>query len=214
MRELDKALAFADGLIKGLDQSMQLADAVALCQGRGVPVATLATFFGPRGQEVDRELASGRVFPDFTFGSHLVDVEVDLETGAMRVLRYIASHDVGRAINPQSVEGQIRGAVAMGVGQALMEEVVVRDGVNLTGGFFQYLIPGAADLPPIETVVLESGEGMGPFGARGIGEPPIGPCAAAIASAVEDAVGARPNTLPITPERVLECVDEAGLLSS
>src|SRR5207249_6092633 len=126
----------------------------------------------------------------------------DLETGATRVLRYVASHDVGRAINPQSVEGQIRGAVAMGVGQALMEEVVVRDGVNLTGGFFQYLIPGAADLPHIETIVLESGEGMGPFGARGIGEPPIGPCAAAVANAIADATGARLTRLPLTAERV------------
>ena len=79
-------------------------------------------------------------------------------------------------------------------------------GVNLTGGFFQYLIPTAADVPDIEAVVLESGEGLGPFGARGIGEPPIGPPLAAISSAIADAVGARPTTLPITPERVLDCV--------
>jgi len=204
------SLDFADGMVKGLDQSIPLADAVAICIRRAAPVATLATFYGPRGLEVDRQLESGRVFPDFTFGTHLVDVEVDLATGQTRILRYVASHDVGRAINPQSVEGQIRGAVAMGVGQALMEEIAVDRGVNLVGGFFQYLIPTAADLPPIECVVLESGEGMGPFGARGIGEPPIGPCAAAIASAIEDAVGARPTTLPITPERVLACVDEAA----
>jgi CO/xanthine dehydrogenase Mo-binding subunit len=88
---------------------------------------------------------------------------------------------------------------------ALLEEVVVDEGVNLTGGFFQYLIPGATDLPDIEAIVLESGEGMGPFGARGIGEPPIGPPAAAVASAIHDALGARPTALPITPERVLAC---------
>jgi CO/xanthine dehydrogenase Mo-binding subunit len=92
---------------------------------------------------------------------------------------------------------------------ALLEEVIVQDGVNLTGGFFQYLIPTAADVPDVETIVLESGEGMGPFGARGIGEPPIGPPAAAIANAIADAVGARPRVLPITPERVLQCIDEA-----
>ena len=204
------SLDFVDGMVKGPDQSLSLADAVAVCIRRAAPVATLATFYGPRGSEVDRRLESGRVFPDFTFGTHLADVEVDLATGQTRILRYVASHDVGRAINPQSVEGQIRGAVAMGVGQALMEEVVVDRGVNLVGGFFQYLIPTSADLPPIECVVLESGEGMGPFGARGIGEPPIGPCAAALASAIEDAVGARPTTLPITPERVLACIDEAA----
>jgi len=204
------SLDFVDGMVKGLDQSVSLAEAVAICIRRAAPVAVLATFYGPRGTEVDRQLDSGRVFPDFTFGTHLVDVEVDLATGRIRLLRYVASHDVGRAINPQSVEGQIRGAVAMGVGQALMEEVVVERGVNLVGGFFQYLIPTAADLPPIECVVLESGEGMGPFGARGIGEPPIGPCAAAVASAVEDAVGVRPTSLPITPERVLACIDRAA----
>jgi CO/xanthine dehydrogenase Mo-binding subunit len=197
-------------MVSGPDRSTPIAEAVGMCVRRGAPIARLATFYGPRGQEVGQELESGRVFPDFTFGTHLADVEVDLDTGAVRVIGYVASHDVGRAINPQSVDGQIRGAVAMGIGQALMEEVQVRDGVNLTGGFFQYLIPTAGDLPAIDCVILESGEGMGPFGARGIGEPPIGPCAAAIAGAVEDAVGARPTTLPITPERVLACVDEAA----
>jgi CO/xanthine dehydrogenase Mo-binding subunit len=137
-------------------------------------------------------------------------VEVDLDTGQVKILRYIANHDVGRAINPLSVEGQIAGAAVQGLGQALLEEIVVQDGVNLTGGFFQYLIPTAMDVPDIEAVVLESGEGLGPFGARGIGEPPIGPPLAVISSAIADAVGARPTTLPISPERVLACIEEGG----
>jgi CO/xanthine dehydrogenase Mo-binding subunit len=82
--------------------------------------------------------------------------------------------------------------------------------VNLTGGFFQYLIPTAMDVPDIEAIVLQSGEGLGPFGARGIGEPPIGPPLAVISSAIADAVGARPTTLPITPERVLECIERGS----
>jgi CO/xanthine dehydrogenase Mo-binding subunit len=98
----------------------------------------------------------------------------------------------------------------MGIGQALLEEVVVADGVNLTGGLFQYLVPTSADLPDIEAVIVESGEGLGPFGARGIGEPPVGPPPAAIACAIRDAVGVRPTALPMTPERVLECIDRAG----
>jgi CO/xanthine dehydrogenase Mo-binding subunit len=149
------------------------------------------------------------VFPDFTFGTHLCDVEVDLDTGQVRVLRYIAAHDVGRAINPLSVEGQISGAVVQGLGMALLEEVVLDEGINLTAGFFQYLVPTATDVPDIEVIVLESGEGMGPFGARGIGEPPIGPPLAAVANAIRDAVGTRPTTLPITPERVLACLPPA-----
>ncbi len=206
-----EALSMVDGSVTGPHASVPIPEALALCRRAGVPVHALATFFGPKGREVERRLESDRVFPDFTFGTHLADVEVDLDTGRVRVLRYLAAHDVGRAINPTSVEGQICGAVAMGIGQALLEEVVVREGVNLTGGLFQYLVPGATDLPDIEAIVLESGEGLGPFGARGIGEPPVGPCAAAIANAITDAIGIRPTSLPITPERVLVCVDQAGL---
>jgi CO/xanthine dehydrogenase Mo-binding subunit len=178
-------------------------EAVALCLTVSAPIAVLGTFYGPRGKEVHRHLASDRIFPDFTFGTHLADVEVDCDTGAVKILRYIASHDIGRAINPQSVQGQIAGGAAQGIGFALMERVVFDRGANLTTGFFQYQIPTSLDLPDIECVVLESGEGLGPFGARGIGEPPIGPCAAAIASAIEDATGVRPSELPMTPERVL-----------
>jgi CO/xanthine dehydrogenase Mo-binding subunit len=142
------------------------------------------------------------VFPDYTFGAHAAEVEVDTETGEVRVLKYAAAHDVGRAINPQSVEGQIQGGAVMGLGYALMEEVVVQDGINLTTSFASYLIPTAGDVPDVDPLVIESGEGLGPFGARGIGEPPIAPPAAAIANAIEDATGARITQLPITPERV------------
>lgn len=202
-----ESLALTPEGITSPDGVTALTEALRVCRRRNVPIEALGTFFGPKGQEVTRDLEGDRLFPDFTFGTHLADVEVDLDTGQVRVLRYIASHDVGRAINPLSVEGQIAGAAVQGIGQALLEEIVMQDGVNLTGGFFQYLIPTAMDVPDIEAIVLESGEGLGPFGARGIGEPPIGPPLAAISSAIADAVGARPTTLPITPERVLECVE-------
>jgi CO/xanthine dehydrogenase Mo-binding subunit len=202
-------LRLEPGRVTGPGFSMDLRDALVVCRRRNVPAEALGTFFGPKGKQVVRDLRAERVFPDFTFGAHLCDLEVDTGTGKVRLLRYIAAHDVGRAINPRSVEGQISGAVAQGLGMALLEEVTVEDGVNLTGGLFQYLIPVATDLPDIETVILESGEGMGPFGARGIGEPPIGPPPAAVASAIHDATGVRPRVLPITPERVLACLDEA-----
>jgi xanthine dehydrogenase molybdenum-binding subunit len=193
------------GRVTGRDLAIGIRDALVICRRRNVPIEALGTFFGPKGKPVIRDLQADRVFPDFTFGTHLCDLEVDLDTGQVELLRYVAAHDVGRAINFRSVEGQISGGAAQGLGMALLEEVVVEEGVNLTGGFFQYLIPTATDLPDIEPVVLESGEGMGPFGARGIGEPPIGPPAAAVASAIHDALGARPAALPITPERVLAC---------
>ena len=120
------------------------------------------------------------------------------------MLRYLAAHDVGRAINPQSVEGQIEGAVVMGLGYALSERVVYEDGVDLTGTFAQYLIPTAVEAPEVETIIVESGEGLGPFSARGIGEPPVGAVAPAVASALADALGRRLTVLPFTPERVAE----------
>ncbi|MEP6757849.1 MAG: xanthine dehydrogenase family protein molybdopterin-binding subunit [Actinomycetota bacterium] len=200
--------------IVGPDGATPLLTALQACRRRNVPIEALGTFFGPKGTEVTRDLDGDRIFPDFTFGTHLADVEVDLDTGEVRILRYIAAHDVGRAINPMSVEGQISGAVVQGLGQALLEDVVVQEGVNLTPGLFQYMIPTATDVPDIETVILESGEGLGPFGARGIGEPPIGPPIAVIPAAIADAVGARPTTLPITPERVLDAVARGSRASA
>jgi CO/xanthine dehydrogenase Mo-binding subunit len=188
---------------------LDLREALVICRRRNVPIEALGTFYGPKGKPVVRDLYADRVFPDFTFGTHLCDLEVDLDTGKVQLLRYIAAHDVGRAINPRSVEGQISGAVVQGLGMALLEEVSMDHGVNLTGGFFQYLIPASTDVPDIETVILESGEGLGPFGARGIGEPPIGPPSAVVASAIHDAVGSRPMVLPVTPERVLACIEGA-----
>ncbi|HEX4836471.1 MAG TPA: xanthine dehydrogenase family protein molybdopterin-binding subunit [bacterium] len=172
------------------------------CTRLGVSRSYLGVYRAPAGDPVDLERGGGRVFPDYTFGAHAVEVEVDSETGAVTVLRHVACHDVGRAINPQSVEGQIQGGAVMGLGYGLMEEVVVDRGVNLSTSLAAYLIPTSLDVPDVEPVIIQSGEGKGPFGARGIGEPPIGPPAAAIANAIEDAIGVRITELPITPERV------------
>lgn len=158
----------------------------------------------------DPETGRGATFPDYTFGTHAAEVEVDVETGEVWVLRYVACHDVGRAINPMRVEGQIQGGAMQGLGYALMEDVVLEDGVPASPLFANYLIPSALDMPDVEVEILESGEGKGPFGARGIGEPPIAPCAAAIASAIADAVGKRPSRLPMTPERVLALITGEG----
>ena len=178
-----------------------LAAVMKECARLGVPRSHLGLYHAPAGDPIDLE-RGGRVFPDYTFGAHAVEVEVDTETGAVAVLRHVACHDVGRAINPQSVEGQIQGGAVMGLGYGLMEEVVVDRGVNLSTSLATYLVPTSLDVPDVEPIVLQSGEGKGPFGARGIGEPPIGPPAAAVANAIEDAVGVRITELPVTPERV------------
>src|SRR5438552_3356012 len=190
-------------------RTLPIARLLAECARVGVPRSHLGVYHAPAGEPVDLARGSGKVFPDYTFGAHAAEVEADTETGGVRVPGYAAAHDVGRAINPQSVEGQIQGGAVQGLGYGLMEEVVVENGINLTTSFSTYLIPTAADVPDVAAIVVESGEGLGPFNARGIGEPPIGPPAAAIANAIEDATGARLTRLPITAERVARAL---GLL--
>ena len=196
-------LEMTDGAVQAVDgRSLALRALLVECARASVPRSHLGVYHAPAGEPVDLNAGAGKVFPDYTFGAHAAEVEVDTETGEVRVLKYAAAHDVGRAINPQSVEGQIQGGAVQGLGYGLMEEVVVEEGINLTTSFASYLIPTAGDVPDVEAIVVESGEGLGPFNARGIGEPPIGPPAAAIANAIEDATGARVTRLPITAERV------------
>jgi CO/xanthine dehydrogenase Mo-binding subunit len=205
------ALELADGAVHAPDgRALPLPEVLAQCARLGIPRSHLGVYHAPAGEPVDLGRGSGKVFPDYTFGAHAVEVEVDTDTGAVRVLKHVAAHDVGRAINPQSAEGQIQGGAVMGLGYGLMEEVILDRGVNLTTSFASYLIPTTLDVPDVEPLVVESGEGLGPFGARGIGEPPIGPPAAALANAIEDATGARVTTLPLTPERVARAL---GLVS-
>lgn len=203
------ALVFADGSVReprggGFVSIQELARA---CEQRRVSTSHLGTFHAETG-EFDPRTGQGKTFPDYTYGTHAVDVEVDTDTGQVRVLRYAACHDVGRAINPQRVQGQIQGGVAQGVGYALSEEIRLEEGMVTSSLFADYLIPTSADLPDIEPIILEIGPGKGPFGARGIGEPAIAPCAAAIASAIADATGARLAELPMTPERILRAMQD------
>jgi CO/xanthine dehydrogenase Mo-binding subunit len=142
-----------------------------------------------------------------TFGTQIVEVEVDEDTGQVVLTRIVAAHDVGRAINPQGVEGQIQGGVTQAIGHTLMEEVKYSaDGAPQNTGFLDYKIPSILDLPLIEPVIVEEADEEGPFGARGVGEPPILALAPAIANAIFDAVGVRITSLPITAEKVLQAL--------
>jgi nicotinate dehydrogenase large molybdopterin subunit len=203
-------LTFRDGRVArpGSGGAVSLSEVVSACEAADIDPAVLSTFRPPRG-EFDPRTGQGQTFPDYTFGAHAVDVEIDPGTGMVRLLRYVACHDVGRAINPLRVEGQIQGGAVQGIGYALTEAIALEQGNNLTSLFADYLIPTSMDVPDIEVVVLEIGEGKGPFGARGIGEACIAPCAAAIASAIADAVGARVTELPMSPERVLSALRSA-----
>jgi CO/xanthine dehydrogenase Mo-binding subunit len=190
-------------------QALSLEDLVARCAAEGLPLSNLALFTAPFTDGIDPETGQGDVFPDFTFGTQAVEVAVDTETGEVAILKSVACHDVGRAINPAAVVGQIAGGSHQGLGYAMMEDFIVENGVTKTPSLAEYLIPTALDFPTTEVIILESGSGVGPFGAKGIGEPSLTPAAPAVANAVADAIGARIHSLPLTPEKVLEALDRA-----
>ncbi|HEU5430433.1 MAG TPA: molybdopterin cofactor-binding domain-containing protein, partial [Thermomicrobiales bacterium] len=148
----------------------------------------------------------GSGIPNYCYGyaAQAVEVEVDLRTGQVRIVKIVSAHDVGRAINRQQVEGQIEGCLAQAIGYALLEDFRVRDGQVLTAHLSTYLLPTALDVPPeIIPVVLELADPHGPFGARGVAELPLVPFLGAVADAIHDATGVWLTDQPFTPERVL-----------
>ncbi len=192
------------------DRSMAFDELVKLAASEGIQRSELAMFRAPFTDKIDPETGQGRVFPDFTFGCHAIEIAIDTETGEVSVLKSVGAHDVGQCINRAAVEGQIEGAAAQGQGYALSEAMVYEDGILVTPSFSEYLIPTAMDLPKIESVILESRSGVGPFGAKGIGEPSLTPVAPAIANAVAEAIGHRITELPITAEKIIKAIGEAG----
>ncbi|MBU0703179.1 MAG: xanthine dehydrogenase family protein molybdopterin-binding subunit [Chloroflexi bacterium] len=211
-------LDIADGMVfvkksasRSTADSLPLKELVSWCAAEGLPLSNLALFAAPFTEGIDPETGQGDVFPDFTFGAQAVEVAVDTETGEVTVLKAVACHDVGRAINPDAVRGQIAGGSSQGMGYALMEEYVVEEGLTKTPSLSEYLVPTSVDFPTTQVIILESGTGVGPFGAKGIGEPALTPAPAAVANAVADAIGVRIHELPITPERVLAALDRKRL---
>ena len=136
------------------------------------------------------------------FTVQVAEVEVDPETGQVRLQRFTSVHDAGRVLNPQGHDGQIRGGVMQGIGYALMEELPVDDGRVQALSFADYKVPTAADAPPMQAIAIESESGVGPFNVKGIGENPVSPVAPAIANAIEAAVGVRLRDLPLSAEKV------------
>jgi len=183
-------------------------DLVKLCAAEGIALSELSQFNAPFTEGLDPETGQGDIWPDFTFGAQAVEVAVDTETGEITLLKSAACHDIGRAINPAAVHGQIAGGSHQGLGYALMEEFELSEGYIKTPSLAEYLVPTVLDFPRTETIILESGTGVGPFGSKGIGEPALTPAAPAVANAVADALGVRINELPFTPKRVLEAVEK------
>jgi CO/xanthine dehydrogenase Mo-binding subunit len=154
-------------------------------------------------------------YPAFHYPSfycHAVEVEVDPGTGQVEVLCYVGAHDVGFAVNPDLAAGQIQGGAVQGIGMGLMEEIIYQDGKVQNNNWTDYKLPTIADVPEVEAILVQHPVEGGPFGAKGLGEPPVIPGPAALANAVSRATGARLRSLPITPEKVLMAITPEKVL--
>lgn len=184
---------------------VSLAELANRAREKGIPLE-YEGHFDPETTPLDPATGQGIPYATYSFACQMAQVEVDLLTGQVRVERVVAAHDVGKAINPKAVIGQIMGGVAMGVGFALMEEFIP----GATRSLKDYYIPTAADMPEVIPIIVESSEPTGPFGAKGVGEPALIPTAPAILNAIADALGERIYALPANLERVCEVSARKG----
>jgi CO/xanthine dehydrogenase Mo-binding subunit len=178
---------------------------------RGDPPIGSASW-NPPTVPLDPETGQGKPFGTYVYATQIAEVDVDDETGEIEIVRIVAAHDCGRAINPMLVEGQVHGGIAMGLGFALQEEMLFdTSGLQINPNLTNYIVPTSLDMPEIDVVIVEQEDASGPFGAKGVGEPTSVPTAAAVLNAVYDAVGVRLTTLPATPERVLAAIKQRAM---
>lgn len=190
-----------------------MGEAVDTCKKRGVvPVGSAS--FGTDTTGLDPSDGAGRPWQAYVFGCQVAEVEVDTITGEVQVLAVWAAHDVGRAVNPKGVEGQIEGGIVQALGQGLMEDYKLQEGHTSTSGFAKYILPTSLDVPRVNSIIIEDPDPIGPLGVKGIGEPAMVPTIPAIMNAIYDAVGVRITSLPATPERVLGALREKHRLTS
>jgi CO/xanthine dehydrogenase Mo-binding subunit len=195
-------LVLEDGFVvdsRHSDRRVPLSKLAKRAHDRGRPL-NWQGYFDPATSPLDAETSQGVPYATYAFASHLALVTLDTSTGEVRVNKIVAAHDVGKAINPQNVEGQIQGGVGMGLGFALMEEFIP----GKTASMGDYHIPTSLDMPEIIPLIVEDQEPTGPYGAKGVGEPALIPTAPAVLNAIADALGERIFRLPAHPERVRE----------
>lgn len=197
-------ITFVDGCAVGGGQSIPLGDLVVLSNEAVNGAITVAVKFVEKSvTRPDPATGKGNVSPSYCYAAHGARVQVDTRTGEIRLLDYVAAHDVGTPLNPLAVRGQIVGAVAMGIGAALREEMIFEQGKLVNTAYLHYALPRAADVPPIRAFTVGEADPIGPFGAKAVGELGINPPPIAISNAVFDAIGIRFAEPPITPDKVL-----------
>ncbi|MGA7455196.1 MAG: molybdopterin cofactor-binding domain-containing protein [Rhodoplanes sp.] len=194
--------------VRGFPQRcLPIADVAKHAQiGLGQPPIGTASW-NPPTLAMDPETGQGKPFSTYVYATQIAEVDVDDETGEVEVLRIVAAHDCGTAINPMLVEGQVEGGIAMGIGFALQEEILFdAAGRQINPNLTNYIVPTALDVPDIDVSIVSNTDPTGPFGAKGVGEPTSVPTAAAILNAIQDAVGVRITSLPATAEKVLTAI--------
>ena len=210
-------LKLEDGYVVSViypDKKVSLAElslGLTMSDGSGIhgPIIGRGSFIPPNIRNTDKETGMGdKPVVFWTYGCQAVDIEVDTQTGEIKVLNVSSSFDVGKVINPQLIEAQLEGAIIQGIGAAIMEELKLKDGKPLNPSFVDYKIPTADDIPEMSIKFIENREETGPFGARGIAEPAMIPTAPAIANALYNITGVRINSLPLTAEKVLKALKE------
>jgi CO/xanthine dehydrogenase Mo-binding subunit len=207
-----EACHLADKHVLAGGKRISLADLARMSQQTGGGLIAQGTFIAP-ATAYDSKRVDGHVYPAFhspSFHAHAVDLSIDPETGVITVHKYVVAQDVGFALNPTYIEGQIEGGVAQGLGQALSEEIVYENGRVLNANLTDYKMPTTLDMPPVETILVQHPSRVGPYGAKGVGEPPNIEPPAAVANAVASATGLRLTSLPITAEHVALALREAG----
>lgn len=187
------------------DKSVPLAEVAAKLQASGGGLIAEGSYIQP-GTPFDKNRTRGMVIPVInspSYHAHAVDLSVDEETGEVKINKYVVAQDVGFAINPTYIEGQIEGGVIQGIGQAMFEELIWENGEVRNGNLTDYKMPTAEDAPEVVSILVEKAGLTGPYGAKGVGEPPVIEVPAALANAVHAASGVRITNLPITPEKIV-----------
>jgi CO/xanthine dehydrogenase Mo-binding subunit len=184
----------------------QFRDAARTYAGRYGPLETQARYQPPPGWHWDNVTFAGDAYAGYAWACYVAEVAVDVRTGEVQVQDFVAVQEIGRVINPVTARGQVHGGVAQGIGWALSEEVVWRDGAMANARMTDYIVPTSADTPPIRAVFLEVPHPAGAFGAKGLGELPMDGTAPAVVSAINAALGTSIARLPATPERILEAL--------
>ena len=191
-------------------------DSEAVVSSHGEVIVTLATLLGDavieetrefrprRTHRLDPETGQANAHLQYAFAAHRAVVDVDTELGLVKVVELATAQDVGKAINPQAVEGQLEGGAAQGLGLAVMEEIQVKDGVIRNASFTDYLLPTILDMPPLRLDILELGDPHSPYGLRGVGEPPTISSGPAIVAAIRAASGRPITRVPVRPQDIVD----------